>query len=73
MSPAQRCPLCGQGNACALADGAPDIQACWCFAARIDPAVLERLTPEQRDLACLCPACAGVVEAAERDRRSEQD
>lgn len=70
MSPEQRCPLCGRGNTCALADGEADIQACWCFTADIDPAALQRLTPEQRNQACLCPACAGVRDASER---GEQD
>ncbi|MDH1261964.1 cysteine-rich CWC family protein [Pseudomonas sp. GD03944] len=54
------CPLCGNSNQCSVAAGRDD-EPCWCFTARIDPAALERLTPEQRDQACLCPRCAGVV------------
>ena len=61
----QRCPLCGKSNQCSITAGRDE--PCWCFAAQIDPAALQRLTPEQRDQACLCPACAGAVESAKRD------
>ncbi|MFY1052615.1 cysteine-rich CWC family protein [Pseudomonas sp. BMW13] len=64
----QRCPLCGKANDCSIAVGRSD-EPCWCFGAQIDPAALERLTPEQRDTACLCPACAGAVDAAQRSER----
>ena len=64
----ERCPLCGKPNQCSVAAGRSD-EPCWCFEAKIDPAALERLTPEQRDQACLCPACAGAVAAAKRDER----
>lgn len=64
----ERCPLCGKPNQCSVAAGRSD-EPCWCFEAKIDPAALERLTPEQRDQACLCPACAGAVQAAKRDER----
>lgn len=64
----QRCPLCGKANDCSIAAGCSD-EPCWCFGAQIDPAALERLTPEQRDTACLCPACAGAVDAAQRTER----
>ena len=60
----QRCPLCGKANDCSIAVGRSD-EPCWCFGAQIDPAALERLTPEQRDTACLCPACASVAQAPE--------
>lgn len=65
---AEHCPLCGQTNQCSIAAGRIDVP-CWCFAAQIDPAALQRLTPEQRDQACLCPACAGAIEAAKRKER----
>lgn len=67
MSAEQRCPSCGRANRCTLAAGRDDAP-CWCFEARIDPAALERLTPEQRGKACLCPACA--LTAAEREEPS---
>jgi hypothetical protein len=65
---AEHCPLCGKPNRCSIATGRSD-QPCWCFEAQIDPAALQRLTTEQRDQACLCPACAGAVEAAKSEER----
>lgn len=50
------CPLCGQTNQCAVAAGLPP-EHCWCMQARIAPEVLERIAPEQRRLACVCPTC----------------
>lgn len=70
MTDSQLCPLCGKSNQCSLASGRNDLP-CWCFEARIDPAALARLTPAQRDQACLCPACAGAVQASEA--KNEQD
>lgn len=64
MPDAQRCPLCGSDNQCGQADPARRDQPCWCFAARIEPAALERLTPGQRNRACLCRACAGAIAPA---------
>ncbi|WKC35678.1 cysteine-rich CWC family protein [Ectopseudomonas chengduensis] len=61
----QHCPLCDKSNQCSVATGRDE--PCWCFDAQIDPAALQRLTPEQRNQACLCPACAGAVESAKRD------
>lgn len=65
----QHCPLCGRNNQCSVAAGRTD-EPCWCFDAKIDPAALQRLTPEQRNQACLCPACAGALEAAERGEQN---
>ena len=31
---------------------------CWCFNDRIPPAVLERVPPYARDVACICETCA---------------
>jgi uncharacterized protein (TIGR00290 family) len=50
-----RCPLCGGDNACAMTAGEP---TCWCFSDRIPPAVLERIPPYARDVACICETCA---------------
>ncbi|PID55030.1 MAG: hypothetical protein CR978_00870 [Gammaproteobacteria bacterium] len=55
----QQCPVCGKRNQCELASGS-DSQTCWCFFARIDPSVLEKIPPKERGERCLCPACAGV-------------
>jgi hypothetical protein len=51
------CPLCGGSNACGLAAGA---STCWCFAARIPAAVLERVPAGARDRSCICQACAAA-------------
>ena len=63
----QHCPLCGKSNQCSVAAGRDE--PCWCFDAQIDPAALQRLTPEQRNQACLCPACAGTLKATEPRER----
>lgn len=61
---AQLCPLCGLSNQCTMADPRTVGQACWCFSEDIDPARLDALPTELRNLACLCPRCAGVVQAS---------
>lgn len=58
------CPVCGMSNRCTLADPRTVDQACWCFTETIDPAVLAALPEALRDTSCLCPRCAGLVEAA---------
>lgn len=60
MKKPERCPACGAANNCTLADPRTADRACWCFSVSIDPAVLEALPPELRDLSCLCPRCAQV-------------
>jgi len=59
------CPVCGQNNKCTLADPRTADQACWCFTETIDPALLAALPEELRNKACLCPRCAGLLEATE--------
>ncbi|CAD5106902.1 cysteine-rich CWC family protein [Zestomonas carbonaria] len=53
-----RCPLCGQSNRCGVAANDRSGEDCWCFSAEIDPQALERIPPELRRRACLCPHCA---------------
>jgi hypothetical protein len=48
------CVLCGKPHHCGIAAGEPD---CWCFTSRLPPGVLERLSPAQRNAACVCQAC----------------
>jgi Cysteine-rich CWC len=55
------CPLCGQPNRCAMemdrASG--HLQPpCWCTQLTFGPALLERVAPQARGLACICRACA---------------
>ncbi|MDD2057715.1 cysteine-rich CWC family protein [Pseudomonas sp. GD03860] len=65
MSDTQHCPACGASNRCSLADPRTAAKACWCYGVSIDPKVLEALPAELRDKACLCPACAQVLEQLE--------
>ncbi|WP_184708716.1 cysteine-rich CWC family protein [Comamonas odontotermitis] len=53
---AQQCPLCGQHNQCAVAQGLPAEQ-CWCMAAQISPEALQRIPAAERGQRCICPAC----------------
>ncbi|RKJ97185.1 hypothetical protein CE154_014480 [Alicycliphilus denitrificans] len=58
-----QCPLCGQSNQCAMAAGLAPAQ-CWCMTRSVAPEALQRLPPERRGLACICPQCARPVPAA---------
>lgn len=60
MNDNQHCPACGALNQCSLADPRSATQACWCYSAHIDPAVIQALPAELRGKACLCPRCAAV-------------
>jgi Cysteine-rich CWC len=51
----RRCPLCGSGNACGMAEGA---ESCWCFEATIPAEVIDRVPAEARAVACVCQGCA---------------
>ena len=56
-----RCPLCGQDNACRLSAAAGDPAAwegCWCRTAAIPDAVLAQIPTAARDRACICRGCA---------------
>jgi hypothetical protein len=65
LSGPDTCPVCGQSNRCTLADPRTVDRPCWCFTETIDRAVLAALPQELKDKACLCPRCAGLVEARE--------
>ncbi|TDF81731.1 cysteine-rich CWC family protein [Pseudomonas sp. H9] len=65
MNDAQCCPACGASNRCSLADPRTATHACWCYSVTIDPQIIEALPAEQRNKACLCPACAQVLEQLE--------
>ncbi|MBP7606479.1 MAG: cysteine-rich CWC family protein [Giesbergeria sp.] len=64
------CPLCGQSNQCAMAQGRP-AAFCWCMAADIAPAVLASLTLQARGQQCLCPKCAGSVQPSGKYTKSD--
>ncbi|MBP3981784.1 cysteine-rich CWC family protein [Acidovorax sp. JG5] len=50
------CPLCGQGNQCAVAAGQA-VDACWCMSAQISAAALTAVPGALRGRACICPTC----------------
>lgn len=69
---ANKCPLCGHINQCAMeiereigVKQAP----CWCTAVKFDADLLARVPPEKRNLACICAACAtsGVLQGQPYD------
>lgn len=73
---ADRCPLCGQGNQCAMATLAANANesvrqaacdSCWCRELEIPAAVLARIPEPARGRACVCPTCcnAGMSEPSE--------
>jgi hypothetical protein len=65
----RRCPLCGNSNACGMAEGK---STCWCFDVKIAPEVIESIPAEAQDEVCICEKCAtaqaarGVPQATER-------
>ena len=57
---AQQCPLCGQANGCAVAQGLLAAQ-CWCMTATLDTAALAQVPEAERGQRCICPACGQVA------------
>jgi hypothetical protein len=66
----ERCPLCGDQNACGMAAGEG---SCWCFSTKIPADVLERVPAEARDKVCVCEACATGRRARQRPLRVARD
>ncbi|MGH7516097.1 MAG: cysteine-rich CWC family protein [Gemmatimonadales bacterium] len=56
------CPLCGQPNGCAMAQGR-SVSVCWCTAVRVRREQLEPIPEEHRGVRCLCPACLQALAA----------
>ena len=54
---ASRCPLCGEGNECALVEGR-DGATCWCVADVFPTSLLEQVSNVARGQVCICEACA---------------
>jgi hypothetical protein len=59
--PADVCPLCGAGNACAMAGGGEAEGSCWCVGVAFGTELLERVPPAARGRACICAACAAAA------------
>jgi hypothetical protein len=51
------CPLCGEPNACALAQPGAAKAECWCASRRFDPELIARVPPERAGRACICSRC----------------
>ncbi|MEH6591745.1 MAG: cysteine-rich CWC family protein [Halioglobus sp.] len=51
------CPLCGEGNLCAVSRGG-DIEQCWCWNAGISGQALEKVPPQLVGKVCICANCA---------------
>ncbi|MBP9737840.1 MAG: cysteine-rich CWC family protein [Rhodoferax sp.] len=55
-----RCPICGQPNLCAIeiARASGEVPApCWCAQTSFSAELLNRIPPDARGVACLCPSC----------------
>jgi hypothetical protein len=58
------CPLCQQSNQCANEierETGVKQPPCWCSTATFDSALLERIPPEARNMACVCARCAAPI------------
>ncbi|MBP7131184.1 MAG: cysteine-rich CWC family protein [Aquabacterium sp.] len=62
---ANLCPLCGQTNACAQAQGGSADSPCWCSTVRFSPTLLARVPEAQRGVSCICEACARAAAQTE--------
>src|SRR6202035_2572451 len=60
MSDKQKCPLCGQPNRCAMAEG-HSVGACWCVSIRLTADMLEAVPTEDRGVRCICATCARAL------------
>lgn len=57
----QVCPLCGQGNQCAMEverETGGKQPPCWCTEASFSAELLARIPDAQRHQACICARCA---------------
>ena len=58
---ADRCPLCGSPNDCAIARGE---QTCWCFDEVFPPNLLERVPETDQGRVCVCRNCVAEAKDA---------
>jgi len=62
---ADRCPLCGEANGCAIAAGSQ--LPCWCVDASFERALVERAARAGGLPRCICARCASAAVAAGND------
>jgi Cysteine-rich CWC len=55
------CPVCGEPNTCGMSQGKTE---CWCFSVKIPEAALAAVSPEAKNVACICPRCAAAQASA---------
>lgn len=61
--PADRCPLCGEANLCAIEiERATGVQQppCWCAKNRFSADLLNKIPEPARGVACLCASCVAA-------------
>lgn len=65
--PADRCPVCGKPNACAMelekATGQPQT-SCWCVNMGFTPELLAQVPLLAQGKACICATCAQAAQHA---------
>ncbi|CAM2774396.1 cysteine-rich CWC family protein [Rariglobus hedericola] len=70
-APQSFCPLCQRPNQC---DATGAGGHCWCFSVQIPATLLDQLSEEQRNTACICRECiiafAHNQDSAARDSSS---
>jgi len=72
----ERCPLCGEPNACASAAAkqcGERCSDCWCVRATIDEATLAQIPPAARGVACVCARCAAAAPTAPNSKAEHGD
>ena len=65
-----RCPLCGDDNACAIVQAQGDPAACdrcWCVDASISESLVAKVPAEGRGRACICARCVSASTSAPAD------
>ena len=61
LNTANKCPLCGYVNQCAMEierETGLKQAPCWCTGVKFDADMLARMPAEKRNLACICEKCA---------------
>ncbi|UFS55712.1 cysteine-rich CWC family protein [Comamonadaceae bacterium M7527] len=56
------CPICGEPNACAMANAAPNTEPqnappCWCVGFDFSDNLLDQVPTEAQRKACICQRC----------------
>lgn len=62
-----RCPICGQGNRCAIQSG-KTLESCWCRNVSFPEEIFDRIPPEQRNKVCICNNCVDRYQALKTER-----